>query len=150
MSAVNSSGFLTVFQSRRDHCQALLELSRVQQELIRSDDYTGLLVVLGKKQLILGRLDEMKTRHSEMLARWKSARDDFDAETRTDCEHVLAETEAVLAELIQEEESSTQHIVRRRDEAHGELLTLTQGSKVNHAYRDALAPTTHRHLDVNQ
>ena len=150
MSAATSSDFLTVFQSRRDHCQALLELSRTQQELIRSDDFTGLLVVLGRKQLILGRLDEMKTRHREMFARWNTVREAFDTETRIDCDHVLAETEAVLAELIQEEDSSTQHIIRRRDEAHGELLALTDGSRVNHAYRDALAPATHRHLDVNQ
>jgi hypothetical protein len=150
MFAANPSNFLTVFQSRRDHLRELLKHSRAQQELISNDDYTGLLVVLGKKQLILGSLDEMKSRHAEMFARWKTVRENFDTDTRIDCEHVLAETEAVLAELIQEEESSTQRIVRRRDEAHGELLALSQGSQVNHAYRDALAPTTHRHLDVNQ
>jgi hypothetical protein len=150
MLAANSSDFLAVFQSRRDHLQELLKLSRTQQELISRDDYTGLLVVLGQKQLILGSLDEIKTRHLEMFAKWKTVREDLDTETRIDCEHVLAETEAVLAELIQEEESSTQNIVRRRDEAHGELLALSHGSRVNHAYRDALAPTTHRHLDVNQ
>ena len=150
MTVAASIDFLAVFQSRRDHCHALLNLSRMQQDLIHRDDYTGLLVVLGQKQLILGRLDELKSRHVEMFSQWNSKRDSIDADTRQNCEHVLAETEALLAELIQEEDSSTKNIVRRRDEAHVELESLSEGGKVNHAYRDSLAPATHRHLDLNR
>ena len=142
--------FLTLFQSRRDHCHALLNLSRTQQELIRADDYTGLLVVLGQKQMILGRLDEVTSRHREIISQWQSLREQLDAETRLNCDHVLAETEAILAELIEEENNSTQGIVRRRDAAHSELQSLQQGNRVNHAYRDALAPATHRYLDLDQ
>lgn len=142
--------FLAVFKSRRDHCHALLNLSRTQQELIHADDYTGLLVVLGQKQLILGRLDEVASRHRKLFADWKTLRESLAAETRLNCEHILAETEAILAELIEEENNSTAGIVRRRDAAHSELQAINQGTQVNHAYRDALAPTTHRHLDLNQ
>jgi hypothetical protein len=150
MSAVVPSDFLTAFEARRDQCRALLELSRQQQALIGSDDYTGLLVVLGQKQLILGRLDDMKARHAEVYAQWTLCRNALDTDARHDCEHVLAETEALLAELIREEDSSTQHIVRRRDVAHHELQAVSHAGQVNRAYRDALAPATHRHLDVNQ
>ena len=150
MSAANARDFLDTFTARREQCRALLELSRQQHELISNNDYDKLLVVLGQKQRILGRLDEMKTRHDDFVVQWKLHRGALDPETRDDCDHILAETETILVELIGEENDSTKQIVRRRDAAHSQLRLLGEGQRVNHAYHDSLAPATNRHLDVNQ
>lgn len=150
MSAAQDWDFPRIFDARRRQCRALLELSQNQREYIDNDDYTGLLVVLGQKQRVLGRLEEMKSRHTEAVRQWKTGRQTIDPEIRDDCDHILAETESILLELIQEEESTTRQIIQRRDAAHGQLQKIVQGSSVNRAYRDSLAPATHRHLDVNR
>jgi hypothetical protein len=150
MSAANVSDFLETFTARREQCRALLELSRQQHELIGNDDYDRLLVVLGQKQRILVRLEEMKTRHDDFVTQWKSHRGTLDPETRDDCDHILAETETILLELIGEENDSTKQIIRRRDAAHSQLRLLADGQHVNRAYHDSLAPATNRYLDVNR
>lgn len=145
----NVSTYLDLFTTKRDRCRALLELSRRQATLIARDDYTGLLDVLGRKQLILAELDNLKTEHATALARWRIDRDGLDDTARSDCETVLAETETLVARLVDVERSSTESLAARRDTTRDELESLAGGAAVNDAYRDSLAPSTHRHLDLD-
>lgn len=150
MTGPAASDFLATFRARKQLCAALLELSRRQRALIDADDYTQLLVVLGQKQRILGRLEELKGREPDLLERWQAERDGLESTTRAECDQALAETETILADLAEEENDATQHLAQRRDETRRELEALAQGSEVHDAYRDSLAPATHRHLDVDR
>jgi hypothetical protein len=150
MPILDQSNMLTVLNARRQHCRSLLDLSRRQRSLIDASDYSQLLSILGQKQRLLGRLDELNKEHPDLKSRWKQIRDAGDPDWRDDCEHVLAETESILAELIEEEEQSTDYLTRKRDATQKELHAVTEGSRVHDAYRDSLAPATHRHLDIDQ
>jgi hypothetical protein len=143
------SEFLRIFQTRRDYCQALLELSREQSELIATDDYTQLLVLLGRKQRVLGRMEELSRRQPQLWQRWKGERDQLDPPTRAACEASLADAEAILGELNRLEQTSTEHLARRRDETRRQLESLSQGVRVHDAYRDPYA-VPHRRLDVGR
>jgi hypothetical protein len=143
------SEFLRIFQTRRDYCQALLELSREQSDLIAADDYTQLLVLLGRKQRILGRMEELGQRQPQLWQHWRSERDQLDPAARAACDAVLADAEAILAELNQLEQTSTEHLAQRRDDTRRQLESLAQGVRVHDAYRDPHA-ATHRRLDVGQ
>jgi hypothetical protein len=144
------SDFLRVFKSRREYCQALLELSSRQSELIAEDDYEQLLMVLGQKQHILSRLEALNQSQPGLWRDWRKRRDTFDPALLEDCEHVLAETESILAELVQQENASTEFLTRRRDAARSQLQSVSHGADVHSAYRDSLAPATHRHLNLDQ
>lgn len=146
----SSPDFRSLFRDRRDLCRALLELSRRQERLIERDEYGELLAVLSGKQRLLGRLDEMKRRHPDLIPRWRAGRDRLLPAERAECEDLLAEAEALFAELIEEEGQSAEHLARRRDAARGQLEAIANGSRTHHAYRDTLAPSTHRLLDVNR
>ncbi len=150
MSALRTADFLKVFNARREHCFALLELSRKQLNLIDSEDYHTLLETLGRKQRILGHLDELNQLHPNLRVHWKSLRETAEPELRDQCEHALAETEAILAEILKEEHEGTDHLTERRDATQKQLQSLSQGTQVHTAYRDNLAPTTHRHLNIDQ
>ena len=150
MSELSVSDFLTAFKTRRKFCRALLKLSRQQRALIDEDDYTQLLIILGRKQRILGHLEDLKKEHPGLLKCWKTGRSGIDPEVRDDCEHILAETETILSELVHKEATSTEHMNRRRDATRKQLQSLNQGTEVNQSYRDNLAPATSRHLDVNR
>lgn len=150
MSALSADEFLQVFQTRRERCRKLLELSRRQRELIDVSDYTRLLTVLGQKQRILTQLDESSQALPNLWAEWHSHRDALPGSTRDDCNHVLAETETILAELVEEEGQSTDELVKRRDATRLELQSISEGSQVHDAYRDNLTPATHRHLNIDR
>lgn len=140
--------FLSILRLRRDHCRGLLELSRQQTELIRRDEYTQLLALLGKKQHILGRLDEISARYPQLARRWKDRRDTLEPEVRSECETLLAEIENLLAQLNETENDSAVLLTRRRDETRQQLEALSTGARTHDGYREALAPADSRHLDV--
>jgi len=150
MSAADQSRFLQTFSDRRQCFSDLLGFSAEQLSLIESDDYTRLLAILGSKQRVIGRLEEISRMHPWLWQEWQRHRDGLDSELRAACEKVLAETEDVLAELMQHERNSTTHLSRRRDETQFQLHRVTAGAQAQAAYRDSLAPRTHRHLDVGQ
>jgi len=149
MSKLHLEDFNKIFTARRDYCQEVLALSQQQAALIEQSDFTALLRVLGKKQRILGELDHINERFPNLKTLWKTSRDEFDPAERSDCEHLLAEIESLLQELIQEEQSSTNRLVEKRENTKQELETISKGTQVHSAYRDHLASTTHRHLDIN-
>jgi anion-transporting ArsA/GET3 family ATPase len=142
--------FLSVLTNRRDYCRELLELSRGQSALVQTDDLTELLTVLGKKQRVLGKLDELSKQYPDLARQWQSQRETADPVLKEECEHVLAEMEAIVAELLEEEATSTKCLIKRRDATRQELQAISTGSEVHAAYRDSLAPATNRHLDIDQ
>lgn len=149
MSVTPVCEILEVLKERRDYCRELLKLSRTQRRLIDLDNYGALLDVLGRKQRILGSLDTLSRRHPQLKQAWRAERESLDSGLREDCEHVLAETEALFAELLEEETGSTEHLTQRRDATRKQLQAVSQGPHVHAAYRDSMAPATHRHLDVD-
>ncbi|WP_339732167.1 hypothetical protein [uncultured Gimesia sp.] len=150
MNSTQMIDYPKLFSVRLDYSKALLKLSFQQQDLINQDDYSGLLDVLSKKQRLLEQLDQYKKQLPALWEKWKSDRDQMSAETRETCEQILSESEAVLAKLLHNEDTSTQCMVDRRDRTKQQILSLNQGEKVGEAYRDSLAPVTHRHLNIDQ
>jgi hypothetical protein len=150
MMTLDVSDYLDIFKSRRDCCRELLELSRRQRPLIDGDDYQQLLEVLGRKQRLLGCLDEIHKQHPDLRKNWREQKHGIDSLVREDCDHILAETEALLADLLQEERDSTDQLSQRRDRTQRALQAISDGGRVHDAYRTSLAPATHRHLDLDQ
>jgi len=150
MSTLHANQFLQVFQNRRERCRKLLELSRRQKELIDQGNYTRLLTVLGHKQRILTEMDDFSEQTPDLWSSWRRHRETLSGGVRDDCNHVLAETEALLAELVKEETDSTDALTERRDATRVSLKSISDGSQVHNAYRDNLAPATHRHLNIDR
>lgn len=150
MSPCGQSEFLHIFKVRREYCQALLELSRQQRELIDTDDYPQLLELLGQKQRLLGRLEELGKLRPRLWEEWHDERERLDSDSRADCDRVLADAEAVLSQLLDEENASTNLLSRRRDETQRQLQAISAGAQAHSAYHDNLSPATPRHLDIGQ
>jgi hypothetical protein len=150
MSLSTLEDILEILKHRRAHCRDLLELSQRQNRVIDASDFSSLLVVLGQKQRLLGRLDEIKRRYPELGRQWSALRETGLPSVRRDCEAIISETEAILAELVQTEKDGAEHLQQRRDATRQQLETIAQGVHVNETYRDNVAPLSHRFLDVNR
>lgn len=150
MTSIQKIDYLKLFTVRLEYAKALLKLSAQQQALIDQDDYSGLLDLLGQKQRLISQLDQYTKQLPTLWEQWKGERDLLSFEQRERCEEVLSESEAVLAKLLENEDTSTKSMVDRRDQTKKQVQSLNQGAKVGEAYRDSLAPVTHRHLNVDQ
>jgi hypothetical protein len=150
MSVATLDDVLDVLASRRKHCRDLLDLSRRQNRVIDAGDYPQLMSILAQKQRILGRLDEIKQRYPELGRKWTALRATGPSTVRSDCEAIIAETEAVLAELLKNENDGAEQLSRRRDATRRQLEGISEGVRVNEFYCDTLAPVNHRFLDINR
>ncbi len=150
MTSIQKIDYLKLFTVRLEYAKALLKLSAQQQALIDQDDYSGLLDLLGQKQKLISQLDQYTKQLPTLWEQWKGERDLLSFEQRERCEEILSESEAVLAKLLENEDTSTKSMVDRRDQTKKQVQSLNQGEKVGEAYRDSLAPVTHRHLNVDQ
>ena len=150
MSATSATYFLDVLKERREHCREMLNLTAMQRPLIEVDNFMGLLDVLGRKQRIMGSLDALAGHETRLKQRWRAERATMDAELREECEHVLAETEAIFEELLQEERDSTEYLTRRRDSMRQNVDAVARRSSARAAYHDSFAQITHNHLDVGR
>ena len=148
MTALNLLEFERLLEDRHGHCVRLLELSGQQRDLIASSNFTALLGLLGRKQQILARLDAPKDRQPALVEFWRSRRDALEPRDRQRCEQLLSEVNDVLAQLLSEEQSSSEFLAGQRDATRQELENLNRGSEVHRAYRDGTGAATHRHLDV--
>ena len=142
--------FITTFEDRRQCFADMLQISRCQLGLVETDDYSQLLRLLGGKQQIIGRLEAISSRLPRLWDDWRRERERLAPLAREACEQTLADTEALLAELLEHERVSTETLARRRDQTAQQLAAVAGGSRANQAYRDCLAPVTHRHLDLDQ
>ncbi len=150
MNSTSLKDILEVLKQRRTHCRELLDLSRRQNRVIDASDYTSLLSILGQKQRVLMRLDELKRRRPDLGEQWELLRNSGPETARRECEEVISEIEAILAELMQSEKDGADELNQRRETTRQQLETIAQGVHINETYRDNVAPFSHRFLDTNR
>ena len=148
MNLATLEDVLDVLKQRHAHCRQLLDLSRRQNRVIDASDYSSLLGILGQKQRILGRLDELKRRYPELSRQWTSLRDSGLPATRNDCESLIAETETILAELLDSEKQGTHQLSERREATRRQIEAVSQGVHVNQIYADSSPTLNHRFLNT--
>ncbi len=141
---------LETFQRQHELCASLLECSRQQMALIVDENYTDLLGVISRKQRLIEQWDELKQRQRGLVHTWRERRPNLPPDERIACENLIQGIQTLYETLLDEERESTEALTRRRDVAKGQLQSISKGAQTHQAYRDHLAPATHRHLDVGQ
>lgn len=145
-----SIDFLEIFGVRRDCFGELRRLSDEQHELIDQDDYPRLLALQGNKLRVIGQLEAISTQFPQLLREWKSTREKMPTGLRQQCDTTLAESEELLAGLLEQERKDTQRITDRRDETKRQLHGLATGVRAQEAYSGGHNPVNHRVLDIGQ
>lgn len=148
MADSHSNDYLSLFQTRHDQSRILLTLSKQQQQAIEHNQMDDLLSILGRKQKVITAMEVLSKQQPELWKNWKHERDQFSEHIQRHCDRLLQETENFLAQLIQQEQQDTDALTKRRDETKTQLEQISQSVQTNQAYRDNLAPATHRHLDI--
>ncbi|MBA3312039.1 MAG: hypothetical protein H0T47_01930 [Planctomycetaceae bacterium] len=137
---------VTRLRERRDLCRTLLELSDRQRAALAERRYDDLIVLLGEKRTLLDRLAVL----SSAARNWAAERVFLSAADRAAGEELLVEGNGMLGEAERDEQQDIAELTDQRDATQAELLEISSAGRVHSAYRDALAPATHRSLDVDR
>ena len=92
----------------------------------------------------------MKRRFPELSRQWTALRDSGMPAVRNDCESLIADTESILAELLESEKEGTTQLTERRDATRRQLEAVSQGVNVNQSYADTTPVLNHRFLNTNR
>lgn len=117
--------FLTALKTRREYCRSLVELARHQDELIRGNEYPDLLQVLSQKQRVIELMHEVSQPFGNVAVYWRRIREGLQPSLRTACEDAINAAEALLAEALAIERTSTDLLIERRNAAQRELRDLS-------------------------
>lgn len=142
--------FLSTLAERQACYEQILQLSRRQADLIAHDDYTELLVVLGQKQRLIGRLEEIVGSQPQFWGEWKSCRPHLAANVARACEECIARTEQLLTDLALQEAACAQKLLDRKNDTRTQLAALQTVQRTQSGYQTTSAPLPHRLLDVDQ
>lgn len=133
-------------RNRYDLCRTLRTLAERQREALAERDYDALIGLLGEKRSAIERLAAL----TPVARDWAAARHAASDRERTEGEALLAETNRLLAEVSRVDADATEELTRQRDATRNDLSEINAAGRVHSAYRDALAPATHRSLDVDR
>jgi len=136
--------YLQAFRERRAYCQALVDLSEQQSELIDTEVYTDLVDLLNHKQQLL---DLLLATGSNLWHDWKSDRNNLAQEDRDACNALLQETETLLQQLMLHEQQCTTHLSTRRDAVQTALRNVQQAGVALNGYAPSAEAQTFRRLD---
>jgi hypothetical protein len=126
---------LTELVGRKHDCLARLhELGRQQLALVDSGDITQLLKVLGAKQQLLTRLQEIEGELDPFRRQQPEDRQWASPEQRARCAQVIERSEALFREIVAQEKQSEQLLGSRRDEAAARLEQAHTASQARGAY----------------
>lgn len=133
-------------RDRRDLCRTLGELSKRQHEALAGRDYDALIEVLHEKGALLDRLAHL----TQSVRDWSAVRETVPATERSVADELIAEANHLLLQAADAEHEAVNELKTHRDATQQELREISAAGQVHTAYRDSLAPATHRSLDVDR
>ncbi|WP_339742427.1 hypothetical protein [uncultured Rubinisphaera sp.] len=126
----------SIFQHRFEYSRLLTELTDEQSTFISSQDYSGLIDLLMRKQTVIEALHQYSNGDPPLQQQWRELRDSLNSQDRAKCEKLLEETEQNLADVMQKEATSTQEMQSQRDRTRAQLELVSGGIAVQDAYHD--------------
>ncbi len=126
--------FRGIFQRRHEYARLLLELSNKQQRLIEEGEYSGLIELLLRKQTVLDELQAISQTDPPLLEQWMKKRDSLSGVHRQECEQWLAQSEKILAELMDLEQRCTSQLQQKRETTESELEAIASTIHLQDAY----------------
>jgi len=133
-SARPGEKFRSLFQRRHEYARLLLDLSTQQQELISHAQFGGLIELLLRKQTLLDALQELSQGEPPLLQQWENNRNLIPETVREECEHWLALSEQVLADLMELEQTCTSELQQKRDHTQTQLEAVSNAVHMQDAY----------------
>ncbi|TWT62051.1 hypothetical protein Pan54_27900 [Rubinisphaera italica] len=126
----------SIFQHRFEYSRLLTELTDEQSTFISSEDYSGLIELLMRKQTVIEALHQYSNGEPPLQQQWCDLRDSLNSQIRSKCEQLLDATEQNLAEVMQKEAACTQQMQSQRDHTRAQLELVSGGIAVQDAYHD--------------
>lgn len=126
---------LAELAGRRHDCLSQLHvLSGRQLELIEQEDMTKLLGVLAAKQRLLGELQQLERSLDPFRGQSPDERRWRTPEARRRCAELIAQSEALFAEILEREKEGEEQMQHRRDQTASRLQGVRTATQARRAY----------------
>ncbi len=114
--------------------QAVLDLSRQQNQAIAAGDTAGLMAILARKQQHIGEIDRLGTRAGPLRERWEERRESLPPERRRPVEEAVRQLREVLAQIVALEDQGQNSLRSGQQQTGQQIVKLQQGKALHKAY----------------
>ncbi len=147
MTALETDLLAELIRRKQECLVQLREMGRHQLALIQQESMAALMDLLGTKQRMLIRLEQVERALDPFRGQDPETRTWRSSESRRACREAIQACEALLAEILALERQSEQELTRRRDETARRLRCAQGASEARGAYA-ALATPAVTQLDL--
>lgn len=130
--------------------EALSEISRQQDEIIRSGATDEILSLARAKEAELSRIQEIESELGDLKKNWPNFRDQIEGPLRQEVERELEAIEGVLRQLIELETQGQRDLEGTQRETAAKLKQVDGGRKLHRAYAASPARQQSRYLDKRE
>ena len=134
MTQTEEATVLVGLKRQQECVRQLAALCRQQRQLVDSGDAEGLLRLLGRRQGLIRELEDAEKEVAGFKAGWPHTRDDLPASDRPRVEQLLAEIEACLKQIIEQDEQDYRQLAGAKEQVGRQLRHAAVGRQVNAAY----------------
>ncbi len=141
---------LRVLKTRREYCRAMTQLAEQQQTLVEQYRTSELIQLIAQKQRVIEGLSKLGASFGGLSEFWKQIRDTLPADIRAECDAILAESEVLLAQALEQEAQSTQQLTHHRDKTQQQLRQVGQTIETRNALGAGKSAAPASFLDVSR
>lgn len=123
-----------LLQQQRDLYRRLRELAEGQSQAVRDDQPESLLRILGQRQRLIHELTQVNAMLEPYRSQWDKLREGLEPAERLRVSELVDEVQALLAQILQQDEGDCDMLKKRSGEVRGEASAVALGRKVNTAY----------------
>lgn len=129
-----ASEIAALLSTQRDLYLQLSQLTEQQRGLITGDEPEQLLTLLAQRQQIIDQLQAVSARLRPYQANWRQVRGRLGEDESRQIDGLVGEINALLADIMKQDETDTALLSARKGETHRAIGTLQTGRQASRAY----------------
>ncbi len=133
---------MALLSEQRELYRQLRRLADRQRAFITSNEPERLLAVLAERQQLIDRLQAVGQRLRPYQANWREIRGGMDEAQGRQMDGLVAEVNAILAGILQQDEADTALLSARKSETGRQIGVIQAGRQAGRAYAASYGTTT--------
>ncbi len=139
-----------LLHAQKETYALLRALSEAQEKVFTQAGPRALMKVIGRKQLLIAKLDEIALLLEPYTSQWSDTLDALPAGERRAVSGVVEETASILRALIESEQQIEATVSAARDRTGAEIRAVSENRAAVKAYSEPVAAAAGRFYDREQ
>jgi len=147
---MNASAIILALEQQLACYRKLARLAEAQREHVQQSHVEALLEVLANRQTILDQLAELESVIKPAKARWQEFLGEIEPDSRSNAEHLLAETRRLLEQIMASDRTDALALEQRKLNLGRQIQLASGARQINRTYAAAAYGKPVSRMDISR